>query len=58
MVSGRAGHGAVDAFGGEEGGAAEVGGGEGGAELVAEGCGGVEREETVEGGDGDHAGLV
>jgi len=55
---GRAGHGAVDAFGGDEGGAEEVGGGEGGAELVAEGCGGGEREEAVEGGDGEHAGLV
>jgi len=52
---GRAGHGAVDAFGGDEGGAEEAGGGEGGAKLVAEGCGVGEREEAVEGGDGDHA---
>jgi hypothetical protein len=52
---GRAGHGAVDAFGGDEGGAEEVGGGEGGTELVAEGCGIGEREEAVEGGDGVHA---
>ena len=54
---GIAGHGAVDAFGGDERGAAQIGGGEGGAKLVAEGCGSVEREEFVEGCDGDHAGF-
>ena len=52
---GRAGHGAVDAFGGDEGGAEEVGGDEGGTEFVAQGCGVGEREEAVEGGDGEHA---
>ena len=55
MMAGEAGHGAVDAFGGDEGGAEEVGGEEGRTELVAEGCGVGEREEAVEGGDGVHA---
>jgi hypothetical protein len=59
MVDGgrRTGHGAVDAFGGDERGAVKVGRGEGDTEFIAEGGGIDEREETLVGGNGVLGGL-